>query len=496
MTLNLATPANYFIDACGGQIIQRPFTITSITNADGAMINPSSHADQALYPGFASASDGVAYDAGLNILDHLPYTVSTDCSIGAVIHQPYAPPEQTYLREFAVWTALATLPVAPCLSPPYSGTDKTIAAEWYVSTWNKGVLRGWPVPSPLPANYPDEDWMLAAIERRMLDICPAGDTVNGWLKAANNTEFPQRTYGQNIGPISNAICQWLNVNTGSDNVDLILASMMQWAVDNLGIIRSGGAWTSTGLHSLGRMEPNILAAAVMGGTEMLDSIKGNFIEFYTYDFVTQHDIDTPRTRYWHDDPVPVDPYTQDMLGMPEWFSALWQRDLCTPNWAQEQGYRSGNGGVTIGSVFLAQILGLRSTVNHEALFRYHIERFWPTVESEDGLLQYLWPLGMAGPALCTVKPHAGIFTTGRTRTIECSTPGVTIYGRFDGAAPSDADTEITEPVGITTGTSKFVAYDDNGPGPVLTLVDTVDVSGKPAPPSDPSITLSPPTHLA
>lgn len=495
ITLNLAAPAEYFLDVCGGHIIQRPFTITSITNATVAMINPSPHAAQGLSAGLVSPQDGLTYNAGLNIIPTFPLLINTDCTIlGSIAHVHNPNGENTFFGEHAFWTALSTLPTTACVSPPYAGTDKTIAAWMYESAWNFGVLATYPVPSPTPPDWQSSAWMLAAIERRMLELAPGGDGVNVWTKASNDAVYVRRTYGQNMAPISNLICLWLQLNIPLVDKKPILYRILQWAVDSLGVIRCGGRFTSQGMQALGRMQPNLVAAAVMGGTEMTDSIKDNFIEHFTHDNVLALDVTTPRTGGFT-------AFVSGDIGRPWWWTAVWEPNrAATGSLMGENVYRSGSNGGNLGTAVIAQALGLRGTVGRESFFLYNINHYWPTVSATLGLTQYLWPLVMTGPELCTSKPVAGKHHSGRTRTITCATPSVSIYYTTNGSTPtnvvSGTNFIYSTAIPITTGTTKVVAYDLNGPGPILTLVDTVDSSGKPASPSGQSLSVPLPSHLS
>ena len=66
--------------------------------------------------------------------------------------------------------------------------------------------------------------------------------------------------------------------------------------------------------------PLYIAAKVLGDSDMLlqaNGSRGPFQEFQNHYFILQSDIDRPRATGLS---VPAVPYTQAMLGMPEWSS--------------------------------------------------------------------------------------------------------------------------------------------------------------------------------
>ena len=71
----------------------------------------------------------------------------------------------------------------------------------------------------------------------------------------------------------------------------------------------------------------------------------------------------------------------------------------------------------------------------------------------------------------TFSPAAGTYATAQSVTISCATTGATIYYTIDGTEPTNASTQYTEPLNVSTATTiKAVAYDGTNYSNVSTAI--------------------------
>jgi len=375
-----------------------------------------------LSQGFGSfdVNYSVEYDSDKNISIRLPYTVSAGNSIysvncnplpygrcqvdefGAEIQNQPDPitgvgkygcykddAEKTYFKETAVLTVLSSVPLSGSFRPPYAGSDKTI--QWNISNLDYSVLRKLTIP--IPDHAPTISWLEDAIKRPLLEMNHSFQ--NTVWKARWNPSKPGgytiRTYGREIGGIASGIGLILNSNFTNAEKEKLLIYMVQWGIDINGLVNAGMVWGPNGGHQHGRSLPLFIAAKVLNSNTMLANVSGskNFQELIEHGFVEQErEINTPRTLQY--DPGPIRPYTQNMLGMPEW--NLWydgvsptpgsawvkgkQTDLNDGIYYDANAYRQNVGGVGCGTTATIIIMNGRSDLNQEAFIRYHTERYF------------------------------------------------------------------------------------------------------------------------
>lgn len=375
-------PVGQFVN--GDWWVVGPVTITAISTPDdypgrsyGAMLNARPRTSQGILP-WAHSGD-LPYDAAKNLRAQLPFLVSagnTICSVTASADPGNVTEwkkQKTLFKEFAVLTVVAQAPAPGSFRPPYSGTDKTI--KYNVSQLNYAAFRN--IKAPITANIPGKAWMEDATVRPLLEM--SGSYRNSDYKAANDPLFPRRTYGREISNIAVAAGMFLNLENTNVTKERLLINICQWGIDIQGLISNGMIWHSDGGHQHGRKLPLFIAAKALGDEAMLKNCNasnyGNFQEDTGHWFVTQKDIDTPRV------PSTIPPFTQEMLGMPEWSSGgPWNRERASPSWYLT-GYRFINGGPNCGAVLCVTLMDGRAAYGHEAYFRYHIERYYPDQKS-------------------------------------------------------------------------------------------------------------------
>lgn len=363
-----------------------PVTITGITPApvvtsysvNGSMINPIPGQPQGLY--YDSGTNSPTYVASKNVAMQLPVTIQPENSLYSTINNPntWTPGElleKTWFKETAILTVLASAPPAGSFRPPYAGTNKIIKSNWNLSKMNYSVLRSLAPPSP--AFVPDRLWLEEATKRPLLEM--HFNYLNSQWKASwneNKTDgYPRRTYGREISHISSEAGLLLQTNISNATKERLLINMCQWGIDIHGLINNGMQWQANGGHNLGRLMPLYIAAKVLGDGAMLGqaSISGGpFQEFQNHYFILQSDIDRPRSI-----PNAV-PYTQAMLGMPEWSSdGRWQQERASSDFWSDPGYRYVNGAPNCAVIATIALMGGRAEINHEAYYRYITERYYP-----------------------------------------------------------------------------------------------------------------------
>ncbi|MEO5917537.1 MAG: hypothetical protein ABIS50_25130 [Luteolibacter sp.] len=366
-----------------------PVTVTSITPApvvtsfsvNGSMINPIPGQPQGLY--YDSGTNSPAYAADKNVAMQLPVTIQPENSLYSTINNPNTWTagdlmEKTWFKETAVLTILSTAPPAGSFRPPYAGANKTIKSNWNVSKMNYSALRS--LVAPNAANVPSRVWLENATQRPLLEM--HYNYLNSQWKAswAENKDggYPRRTYGREISHISSGAGLFLQTNVSNATKERLLINMCQWGIDIHGLINNGMQWQSNGGHNLGRFLPLYIAAKVLGDGDMLiqaNGSRGPFQEFQNHYFILQSDIDRPRATGLS---VPAVPYTQAMLGMPEWSSdGRSQQERASSDFWADPGYRYVNGAPNCAVIATVTLMGGRTEMNQEAYYRYITERYYP-----------------------------------------------------------------------------------------------------------------------
>lgn len=400
-----------------------PGSMEPSTMGNGSMLNPIPMETQGLYRNGPEnyGENSPKYVDSKNISLQLPYTVAAGNSVYSTVmnpdtwkcievspgvckmHQwggtaaqsspvPDPAQEKTWFKETAVLTVLGSVPLPGSFRPPYTGTDKTV--RFNKSEMNFNVLRNLSIPNLL--NAPKVAWLEEAIKRPLIEMHYGALNSNfkaSWSDnpAAGKTGgYTRRTYGLEIAHIASGVGLMLNSNLGNAQLttdqlntkkEKLLIHMVQWGIDTFGLIQNGMVWWGSGGHGNGRLLPMYMAAKVLGDAQIMTAVNGNqaFQEISTHFFVDQKIIDMVR-------PVvspPYKPYTQDMLGMPEWCAGYKYSENLSSSFDGDNGaynstgYRITNGSTNVAIVATILLMGGRQEVNHEPYFRYNIERYYP-----------------------------------------------------------------------------------------------------------------------
>jgi hypothetical protein len=435
-----------------------PVTITSITPVDptpgdatdihGSMVNPTK--DQ---QGLDSRSKGDRYVEALNVARRLPITLQPGTSLmSGISHVAF---DDGYLSKVAVLTVLAGAPPAGTFRPPWYGSNKPLFNE---SALDYSVLRKLAPPSgaPTPASLTNGD-----MKHVLIDLLTGGASANSEFKA--NTLTPH--YGREISKATTKAALALQLNYTDAQKRALLIEVVQRGIDLYGALLGGYTFTADGGHNHGRKLAMYIAAKTLGHPDMLARCNAKTHPVFQED--QQHAL---VTSAWTNHPA-------SNIGMPEWAAQAYQRlDRPLPEW-ESTGYRFINGQANVGLVLAVTLMGGRAEWNHEELFRYIIERYWPiesagskrATGSTNGIPTFthqMWTTYFSGGtpppvtrvALPTIQPGGGIFLAPTTVSLACATANATIHYTTNGGTPTTASTVYTGPFQVsTTATVKAIA---------------------------------------
>lgn len=366
-----------------------PVTVTSITPATtvidgksmhGSMINPQVYQSTSGKQGFDSrlyvTQTYNSYDPTYNVALSLPLTIQPGSSLlsceSYVEDQVLS--ERGQLKTMVVLTVLAEPAPEGPFRPPYVGTDKTL--YWNKSQIDYSKLRSLPYPGTHPGGNYDLAVLASRFERPWIEI------DYGWTGRSMHPDLNMPslsggngTYGREMANVLAAGLLSLQLDFSLEQKETLLIRLIQYGIDVYGAAKNGAVWYNNGGHNMGRKMPLLFAGYMLGDeniTEYGDAQK-HFIfqEDQQTFYVSQEDVDRPR---YTGDGRRRDPYTPDMIGMPEWgeqHTGNPSRD--GSNW--DAYYREINGSSIIGHVLTAHLLGLKDEWNWPALFDY-MDRYY------------------------------------------------------------------------------------------------------------------------
>ena len=405
-TFNQCTTYGTF--ANGDYWVLGPVVLADINpkgDTSGSMINPvpGNQHTQGFFSGVHPSINN--YSASKNISLQLPYTISGNKSLYSTKGSPELwtgkPPEGKYFKETAILTILDTVPAPGSFRPPYAGTDKTIKPNWKISELDYSKLRSLPIPNLAHVELNQSiSYLTWATQRPLLEMSYEADN-SAWKAQWSDPKtgwFPRRAYGADeVGFVASNAGMQLNSNATNAEKEQLLINIVQWGIDNHGLLDAGMHWNPLGGHNVGRLLPTFIAGKVLNDSEILNRMKSNssFQELANHHFINWNDINTPRaTRV----PPPLKPFTVDMLGIPEWSSnfpgpgdsAEWDSSSNPnlPYWGIP--YRGSNGLANIGQVATILLMNGRADIDQEAYMRYHIERWIPLGGQVPPLTRDMW----------------------------------------------------------------------------------------------------------
>lgn len=352
--------------ANGDWWVKGPVTVTKITpesveGMHGSMLNPPINRDLA----FDSRMKRNAYNAEANVALQLPLRIDKPASLlSAISLEEKATRDNPQLETIAILTVLMESPPEGSFRPPYQGDDKTIPGN--VNDLDYGVLRSL---EPVTGAPTDWDALAAKFERPWIEL-----KLN-WTGRYTHPERNQPAYGRELAHRLGYGLLALQLDVPNEAKKPLFIHLVQIGIDIYGAARLGGNWGADGGHNQGRKLPLLLAAKALGDATMLEYADAQKHMIFQEDqqtfYVQQHHVDAPRREIRG---RRLDPYTQDMIGMPEWgIRNFKQPERSGSNWSAY--YRQVSGAPTITHVLAARLMGFEEAWNHPPLFDYY-DRFY------------------------------------------------------------------------------------------------------------------------
>ena len=375
-------PAGQF--ANGDWWVVGPVRITNITPSDtdgvephmhGSMINPAASSGGTVH-GFDSRIRRNTYNHGLNVARSFPLVVPNGSSLlsakSVLQYLGGDTGDGQQLEVVAILTVLSSAPPAGSFRPPYMGTDKTIR-------WNKSNIDYSKLRSLAPvAGTPSLATVEGRYEKTLIQFGTSWQA--GDLHPHYNLPFPGKGYGREIAQGASEAALSLNLNYSNAQKERLAIRVIQWGIDIYGAVTNGMSYPGDGGHNHGRKLPMFLAGVLLNDASITDRANGtkyrnSFAEDQQHFYVSRTDIDTPRTA-----PCcgrAYEPYTQSMLGMPEWGP----NQVTSPTNSYSQwsaSYRTVVGSDLTGTALAVHLMGLESVWNWPAFFDYYDRRYYPT----------------------------------------------------------------------------------------------------------------------
>jgi hypothetical protein len=269
---------------------------------------------------------------------------------------------------FGLLTVLASAPAANSFRPPWCGWDGT-------TFHNESDLDYTALPNLDPAEVagePTKATYAAYIYQKVWMT-----TVSGWYQTKFHPILMAGAgasgYGRPIAQRSGAMAMLLCLSDSDANKRDLLVGLIQFAIDNQGIIDDGGNFNADGGIYCGRLSPHLIAAMVLNDSGMKAAMTADkFQESQQTFYVDQDDVDNTQVVY-PGKSYTVYQYEQADLNKPAWGVRYEESDAhktyISNSW--DASYQDIAGGVTPEPALVMHLLNARSVVNSgDALFDY------------------------------------------------------------------------------------------------------------------------------
>lgn len=380
---------DYWVVSAGGGVnivsISPGHTIHTdgIRHKNGSMIDPSGGTqgfDSYIY--FNEWTDyNVSKNVGIGITKSTPLLLTAGHSLVSTIsNDTPGVNNASYVKTAAVLTCLSTPPPLGSFRPGVGSAKKTLHN---ISSVNMTLLKSLPYPGtkPLIASYYNKFKMVWL------------DFLGGWTgRYLHPTDTLLDNYYYSLEFADAALL--LNIDYTYNEKKELLIGYLQLGIDLFSYIEAGGTgWAPDGGHSSGRKWPILFTGIMLNyspmkniGQKSGDYLYANghgpgnppsdYIHFgedgQTF-YVTQADVDITNGPTWTPDTrsAPNYPYTQSLIGMPEWSI----RYSTNPNYSDASwlsNYRHiGTGPFGwVGVQMAALIMDAKALWNHNAFFDY------------------------------------------------------------------------------------------------------------------------------
>ncbi len=395
--------------ANGDHWVVGPVTIVEIdptsTDTDGrirngSMLNPT-HKDTPGYDsapraGGFSAENNVGRPNGEEISSSNPLVIEPDASL--VSTRTHEEPEmRPHVVDAAILTVLDKPPPGGSFRPPYSGEDKLL--EWTASDIRWQRLPRFP---QIPDSAPSPDTMERWIERPWIDH---GGGV--WTGREIHPSGNMPDYGRDMAHRTSQVALALLLDYSQEEIEPLMISFLQLGLDWYGVTHTsperfnstsqGHLWHGGGGHGHGRKWPMLFAGLMFDDQDILEYTDAGgyrhrwdnpdwedepgypiFQEEQQTFIITRHDVDQER---FADDGRRRDPYSEDMIGLPEWGEQHMNNPVRDgSNWGAS--YRSIVSNSIAGHVLAARLMDAKEEWGWDPIFDY-LDR-WVGADAEHG----------------------------------------------------------------------------------------------------------------
>jgi len=295
-----------------------PATIVNITPEsreldgrviNGSMVNPTDGHGQNSQ-GYDSHNSDMPYRSDLNVAPN--YTGQNLSLVKGSVSSSISKPTprasgRPLLDNLAILTVVEEVPPNGAFRPHPYGTDKT--SYWAESQLDYGILQNLPHVPDMPS--------LEARSAQALRFWNEHNT--NWQQRAVQASNNQPLYGRNIANQMSEMLLLLHLDFTQEQKRDLFVGVVQYGLDIYGRAKSGGVWEDAGGHNHGRKMPLILAGLALNDPDILEY--GDAAKHFIFQedrqtfYVSQDDVDRER---FTGDGRPREPFTEDMIGMPEW----------------------------------------------------------------------------------------------------------------------------------------------------------------------------------
>lgn len=338
---------------------------------NGTMVNPT--VPQYLPHGFDYRVDpsyygqNPSYDPALNKGLNMPLAVTAGSSVISCLSYPeYRSTSQ--LEHMACLTVVDSPPPDGSFRPTYFGSGNKAA------THNKSQI-DYTKLQKLPL-LPGAD--LATNEARVArSTFLLGRVYQAhYLVAKYNCPYQSTAYGRELTLGFALVGLELNLNYTDAQKEKMAIGMIQQGLDFYSGIKQGLFFKPSGGNTNGHKLPVAIAGLLLNDSDILARLNpvaypGIFVEDKMYFYVSQQDIDTPRTGVHPLYPqLGPDPYPQSSLGMPEWGpDGGYPATTAGYNWNRP--YRDVCGANSVAVALAARLSGLMPVWGNQVFFDYY-----------------------------------------------------------------------------------------------------------------------------
>jgi len=357
-----------------GTITIESYTPTPISGRNGSMKNNMvsgglrsvATSAQNGYDDRAKANAVAVYSDANNIAHNgsafTPFTLTANDILITAESAVTGSGEYENIESYGVLTVLTSAPSANSFRPPWCGWDGTTFHNESdlnyeaLPNLDPDRITGEPTKATYSAYIYQNTWISSITGwwgTRFHPISMAGAGNNG--------------YGQDIAQRTGAMGLLLCLDDTDANKRDLLVGLVQYAIDNQGIIDDGGSFDADGGIFCGRLTPHLIVSMVLDNADMKTAMGADkFQETQQTFYVAQSDVDTVHSG----SKPPYTDYVTAEIGMPEW-GIRHSSNPTGDNNRWDSAYRDIAGGVTLEPALVMSLIEARSHVSEQgALFDY------------------------------------------------------------------------------------------------------------------------------